>query len=240
MLLVHQAAIYKLGDNNKMTTISTQRGAVVASSFTTLFTNSGSVNATRVITNGVNISNYGYACTCNIGGTLVVCPSGGVGYNIGIAGSVSYNVSCACGNTYTYGIQLYHDARIMPGMWWNGTAVPPPQPSWQISGASVACCMWIPSTTAGQNSCCAAGCPCLGSLNYLCGYTCPSTVPGCNYQIFGSTVPQFWLGASDAVKFNSRGVSCQSAFVAQGKGGYSYAAACSAVYVGYSFTLVSE
>ena len=222
-----------------MTTISTQRGAVVASSFTTLFTNSGSVNATRVITNGVNVSNYGYACPLNIGGQLVVCPSGGVGYNIGIAGSVSYNVSCACGNTYTYGIQLYHDARIMPGMWQNGTAAPP-TPVFQYSNNAM-CCFWIATTSTGQNSYCAAGCPALSSLNYACGNPCTGgPAQSAGIQVFGSTVPQFWLGASDAVKFNSRGVSCQSAFVAQGKGGYSYTSACSAVYVGYSFTLVSE
>lgn len=222
-----------------MTTISTQRGAVAASSFTTLFTNSGSVNATRVITNGVNISNYGYANACNIGGTLVVCPSGGVGYNIGIAGSASLNPGCGTCNCATMGIQLYHDPRIMPGMWWNGTATPPP-PSWQISGASVACCAWIATSCAGHNPCCAAGCPALASLNYACGVTCPQTVGGCVVNIFGSTVPQFWLGASDAVKFNSRGNSWAFVFVPTGKGGYAYQASCSAVYVGYSFTLVSE
>ena len=221
-----------------MTTISTQRGAVVASSFTTLFTNSGSVNATRVITNGVNISNYGYSCPFNIGGQLVVCPSGGVGYNIGIAGSAFYYSAGSNGNRSTMGIQLYHDPRIMPGMWWNGTAVPP-TPYGPPNCCATTFCTWIPRSSAGDNPCCAAGCPYLGALSYACAVCNPGCVCAL-YQVFGSTVPQFWLGASDAVKFNSRGNSWAFVFVPTGKGGYAYQAACSAVYVGYSFTLVSE
>ena len=220
-----------------MTTISTQRGAVVASSFTTLFTNSGSVNATRVITNGVNVSNYGYACPLNIGGQLVVCPSGGVGYNIGIAGSAGYNGGGS--NCYTMSLQLYHDPRIMPGMWQNGTAAPPP-PVFQYSNNAM-CCFWIATTSTGQNSYCAAGCPALSSLNYACGNPCTGgPAQSAGIQVFGSTVPQFWLGASDAVKFNSRGGSINNLYCSQGKGGYAYYTICSAVYVGYSFTLVSE
>ena len=219
-----------------MTTISTQRGAVVASSFTTLFTNSGSVNATRVITNGVNISNYGYSCPQGIGGQLVVCPSGGVGYNIGMAGSAGYNGGVCY--QVTASIQLYHDARIMPGLWWNGTAVPP-APSWQVVCGGAACCAWIPTTCTNYNSCCGAGCPALGALNYTYSVACPA-VACSGVQVFGSTVPQFWLGASDAVKFNSRGGSVNTLYCYQGKGGYPYYTCCLAVYVGYSFTLVSE
>ena len=223
-----------------MTTISTQRGAVVASSFTTLFTNSSSVNATRVITNGVNISNYGYTYPYNIGGTLVVCPSGGIGYNIGIAGSAGYACPSYAYNCTTYGIQLYHDPRIMPGMWHNGTSVPP-QPAIQTNSGSTYC-MFMPTSYTGQNPCCAAGCPVLGSSNYACAVYNPTCLCCATYQVFGSTVPQFWLGASDAVKFNSRGCSFSGTFcfVGQGKGGYVYMNTCYAVYVGYSFTLVSE
>jgi hypothetical protein len=53
-------------------------------------------------------------------------------------------------------------------------------------------------------------------------------------------VPQFWIGASDAVKFSPRGGSSQQVFCYQGKGGYPYYNTCGTVYVGWSFTLVSE
>jgi len=218
-----------------MTTISTQRGATVVSGMTTLFTNSGSVNATRVITNGIVFNNYGYTGGCNVGGEIIVCPSGGIGYHIGIAG----NTGCGAG---ILGNQAYHDNRIIPGMWQNTQA--PPTPASYTNGSGVNCCWWQPVPISGGNYAACGAAP--GSLQlaqpyFTCGNAgCPAGSLVCQPIAMSSMVPQFWLGASDSVKAYPRGGSCSFYFVAQGKGGYGGIASCGSVYAGYSFTLVSE
>ena len=190
-----------------MTTISTQRGAVVASSFTTLFTNSGSVNATRVITNGVNLSNYGYSCAYIVGRSMSGCNSYVTSalyltdyratspYPICVAAATSQGTTCGA-----YTIQGWIQNGMVCGQ----------------QTYSAGCGLATQSTT-----------------NFSCfGCLCVSSIYG-----FATMVPQFWIGPSDLVKYQSH-YNIGFGFVAQGKGGYNNS--CQCINVTYSFTTVSE
>ena len=219
-----------------MTTISTQRGTAAGSgnagTLITLFTNSGSVNATRVITNGVmaymNPGSLSMSPYAAFGGEILVMPSGNCtgAYIVGRAmstcstymgnaqfvtdtrqtspfGTLSATGFCtSCGTTCG---ALGIQAQVQTGMWC-------------VSNNPGGCGVYTYSQQA-------AGVP---SMTALCS--------GC-WQGFATMAPQFWIGPSDLVKFMSHcNIAC--GFVGQGKGGYN--GSCNCTNVTYSFTTVSE
>jgi hypothetical protein len=215
-----------------MTTISIQRGTVALTGSTgtqsTLFTNSGGVNATRVITNGVMQYYTGgiYPCaSAYFGGDILVMPSGNCGgaYFVGRAAS-----GCGSYSTWAQFLTDYRTTSAFPictsQCTYSGTSCG----SMAIQGFvmnGMGCGAQTYTAGCGAASISATYFPCL--LRTDCAY----------YPGFATMLPQFWIGPSDLVKYQSH---CNIAYgyVSQGKGGYQ--ASCQCINVTYSFTTVSE
>jgi hypothetical protein len=216
-----------------MTTISTQRGTIAASGGiccqATLFTNSGSVNATRVITNGVmqymssglSGSNYGY-----FGGEILVMPSGNCSGSYIVGRAVS---GCSA---YIQNAQYLSDYRAT-------SAMPYCMFSSACCGTICTGCLFAIQSQVQYGTWCnsgslVAGCGVSNQSTFAMPYVNP-TVSG--WSGFATIMPQFWIGPSDLVKWQGHcNIGCY--YVPQGKGGY--AGVCSCVNVMYSFTTVSE
>ena len=217
-----------------MTTISTQRGTIAASGApctqATLFTNSGSVNATRVITNGVmQYLSAGMTGTCYgyFGGEILVMPSGNCAgaYIVGraVSGCASYIANAQYLSDYraTSAMPYCMYASTSSGTTCNGYAV--------AMNAPVQHGTWCGPGASGS-----AGC----GVSYPSLYSIPYGGSVSNgWQGYATIMPQFWIGPSDLVKWQGPcNIGCY--IVPQGKGGY--ASTCQCVNVMYSFTTVSE
>lgn len=214
-----------------MTTISTQRGTIAASGApctqATLFTNSGSVNATRVITNGVmqymtggmSGSPYGY-----FGGDILVMPSGNCAGSYIVGRAHSY---CA---SYVQNAQYLSDYRATSPM---------PYCMYLCTYCGTTCCVYVMQAQVQHGTWCGTG-----SYSAGCGVAGPSgssspygNPPTSGWMGYATMMPQFWIGPSDLVKWQSHcNIACYN--IPQGKGGYG--GACQCVNVTYSFTTVSE
>ena len=215
-----------------MTTISIQRGTVALSGVTgtqsTLFTNSGSVNATRVITNGVTQYYTGGMQPCTgacFGGDILVMPSG----NCAGAYIVGRSMS-GCNSYVTSALYLtdYRATSPYPICVAAATSQGTTCGAYTIQG-------WIQNGMVCGQQTYSAGCGLAtqSTTNFSCfGCLCVSSIYG-----FATMVPQFWIGPSDLVKYQSH-YNIGFGFVAQGKGGYNNS--CQCINVTYSFTTVSE
>jgi hypothetical protein len=215
-----------------MTSISTTRGTAASpqGSATALYNNSGSVNATRVITNGLTLSSYGFASTCQIAnGYLMVCPSGGIGYTVGRAQSTYQLCYYVCSVQFISDIRSHAPCNAGPQtIYYNGCC----SCFYQVGspGISGGCCVPIGASFGGNRS----------GFEYYLGIGSPNCCCPVALGTF-SVQPQFWMGPSDSIRmYVNSGLTCCSCFIGQGKGGYGTNCSCSSVLTAYSFTLVSE
>lgn len=205
-------------------TISLQRGSITIASnvsATTLFTNSASVTATRVIVNGLLITTSSSTGAngkfTGVGGSLVVTPDGLAGtYMVGIVGGTqnSYSFSQFPINNSGLGVNnvvnpttgLVFSLPTMPVHGSSGT-----NSSFSINANSLTAVQLVNNGNAQSNTTSV-----LSAISF-----CPQN---------------FWIGPSDAVKFSPK--TSQSYTAAQGKSPAVYYTDSYTVY--YSFTLISE